>query len=271
MIRLVTGFTAGYPWAERYVESVNTHLNPNIEKHFFTHDVPNRSLLNPKLGARVVPLPENRCTSLQHGEFLKHLEPLADWDLIIFTDADMIMQRPFTLDELHELGRLRAGEVKVAYNEGHGWTLADEAELLDQQCEDWVIDSLFPGWRTLPGWNCGVIVARASTYRELYHMARALLPVAESCFAHYAVIQFVMCYCIGKWLKHLLLPQSIHVHGHFGLPKNAEWDDSGNVLVTDEAGVKEMAVFRHCLNLTPAKGARPVNHKDTKTQSLQAG
>lgn len=266
MIRLVTGFTAGYPWGEPYLESLDRHLNANIKRHLFTHDVPNRSLLNPKRVSKVLPLPENRCGSLQHGEFLKHLYPeaMANYDLIIFTDADMLMQRAFTQDEIHELGFLQQGQVKLGYNGGHGWKLADEAQLLDQQCEDWVIDAMFPGWRELPGWNCGVIVARAATYRDLYHMARALLPVAESCFAHYAVIQFVICYCVGKWMRHLLLPQSIHVHGHFGLPKNAEWDDAGNVLVTDETGVKEMSVFRHALNLTPSKGERPVNHQHTK-------
>lgn len=256
MIHLATGVTADYPWAEAFVDSVVARANVEVSLKFFSidHDAP---------GMVRVPMPGNRCRCLQHGDFLDALNALSHRDTVIFTDADMIMQRPFTDTELYEFNMLGKDEVLLAINGAKGQTLFEEAGLLEPKCEMWVVDALFPGWQELPVWNCGVIVARVETYRRLHDMVRALLPVAESCFGHYAVIQWVICYCVGRWLQHRLLPQTVHVHGHFGLPPNASFDADGDVWVRETSHAPACvepvrAVFRHAIHLQPVKGPAPV-------------
>ena len=273
MIHLVSGATEGYPWTEAYWQSVHRHMPPIKNLLNFDGDT---MMLDGHIARtrmfRITDLlmfendierPKNRCKSLQAGEFLKRLRPLEDRDIIIFTDADMVMQRPFERREIEEFVFCTEPDtVWLAVNGEPGDTLRHEAELLEPDVEDWIVDKLFPGWREIPVWNCGVIVARAATYARLRDMALALMPAAETCFRHYAVIQWVICYCVGRWLKHALLPRTIHAHGHFGLPKDCGWDETGDVIVRSaECGVRSeegvKAVFRHALNLTPPKGARP--------------
>jgi len=69
----------------------------------------------------------NRC--LQHGEFLEALQCEPD-DIIVFTDADMVMQRPMDENEVRMVGSLEDGDVAVGYNKGYDESLADEARII---------------------------------------------------------------------------------------------------------------------------------------------
>lgn len=234
MIQLATAATAAYPWLPAFVASLKRHCN-----------VPFR-VFEP---GKDVPYPRVRGEMLQHGAFIKHLPPLTADDVLLFVDADMIMQRPFTPEEIEWFHRLQPDEICVGLNGPRGETLLDEAALLEPQVEGWVLDSLFPGWQPLPAWNTGFVAARRSAYQRLYDMSRALMPAAESCFAHYAAVQWVMCYCIGRFLKHVELPQTIHLHGCWGKPEGHSWSETGEAKFNGE-----LAAFRHAMNLTPPKG-----------------
>jgi hypothetical protein len=303
MIHLCTGATEGYPWLDGYVASVMRHVPVNVQMkgaagpaiefqpRVFLCGFKNalwryeHAGTNRILHGLHVPVPGNRCKSLQHGAFLDALNAGSPRDMVIFTDADMVMQRPFTYDELYDFHFTGKDEVWLGVNGKEGDTLLEEARLLEASSvnrkdhaifDSWIFEQMFPGWRELPVWNCGVLVCRVETYRRLHDMARALLPVVESVFEHYAAIQWCLCYCIGRWLKHRLLPRTIHVHGHFGLPQDCFFDGEGRVRIgggargagREEEG--ELAVFRHCLNLTPEKGPGPENVSTAETAAPPA-
>ncbi len=289
MIHLVTAATPGYPWAKAYWESILRHCGPlpatikepkaalvadteaarkqfqQIVPYFFETtpgcNGPIRALPPYPTQRFAVPLPANRTKCMQHGEFLKYVVTTTPNDLAIFTDADMLMQRSFTDGELDLFASLGRDEILIGQNDQPTDTLVQEAALLKHyephsalQLEH-VYDTLnraLPGWQECLIGNTGVVVARIDTWRRLHDLARALLPLCESLFSHYAALQFCICYCAGRWLRMHRLPLTIHTHGHFGVPQGAEWDAAGNICWE---GVP--AVFRHCLNLTPAKGPTP--------------
>lgn len=235
MIHLTTSYTPGYPWAEPYRASLKANCN-----------VPWTMLEVPQ-----GPNADTRTGMVQHGAFLRGL-PFVPRDnfTVVFTDADMICQRGFTDDEAAMLYRLEADQVAVGPNKCDGQTLEDEATTLQRIGTTPTMDAIFPGWRTLPVWNCGFIAARRSTWERLYDMSRALMPAGEAMFLHYAAVQWVLSYCIGRWLEHVPLPYSICMHGCWPPPAGASVNDAGLVCF-DGAPV----AFRHAINLTPAKGA----------------
>lgn len=245
MIHLATAYTPGYPWADAYVASLKVNCN-----------VPYTVIQVPP-GRNA----DTRTGMLQHGGFLdrvpdphEHDEDYADWErdsVIIFTDADMICQRAFTQDELRWMETLYAdGQVACGPNKAPGQTLGDEARTLQQIATTHTLDTIFPGWREIPAWNTGWVAARRSTWIRLRDMSRALLPAGEMCFLHYAAVQFVMCYCIGKWLERVDLPYSMHLHGCWPVPDGTTVDAAGLVCYQGEP-----VAFRHAVNLSPAKGA----------------
>lgn len=235
MIHLATSYTPGYPWIERYATSLREHYADN----WFGHRV-------------MEPPRDTRTWCIQNGAFLEHLleHGVSDYGdpVIAFTDADMICQRPWSAEEEWDLRNLRENQVAMGVNQRLGATLEDEAKDLGQLVDDSLLDRIFPGWRRIPVWNCGFIVARRSTFQRLHDLTTPLMLPAESCFSHYATIQWVICYAVGRWLNHVLLPETICVHGLCGRPPNTTADEEGNVYVNGT-----MAAFRHAINLSPHK------------------
>lgn len=231
---LATSVTDGYPWYPTFAASVKRYWpNPLV-----TVTVPED-------------FTENRCRSMQHGAFVDHMGLVADNapdPVIAFLDADMVMQREFGLWEIGVLEDTEPGEIWIGPNHQAGDKLTKEIPWLKPQCDDWVIDTLFPGWREVAVWNTGFAVARRSTWRRLRDMTRAILPAVESCFDHYACLQWAICYCVGKWLAQRELSRTIHLHGLWGFPEGAHCDAEGNAYWHDQ-----LAVFRHAINLDPPK------------------
>lgn len=266
-LHFASAATPEFPWAKAYWASVQKHTEGDVGmfRYFFWNSDVAIPLPPVPSEEHLAPVPANRCRTMQRGEFLQRLTIGSHRDVVMFTDADMLMQRPFAYDEMNLVLGVGENEVLVGVNGHEDDTLWHEAHLLfahegcDQECMDAnvkALDQALPGWRELPVRNIGVIVARIETYQRLYDLSRALLPLVEGIFAHYACIQFCVCYCIGRFLRQRLLPQSIHTHGHFGLPAGAAWDADGDVCWD---GVK--AVFRHALNLNPPKGCEPPRHE----------
>jgi hypothetical protein len=232
-IQLITAATADYAWLPAFAASLRQHCN-----------VPYRVW---EVG-RDVPLPGTPNQMLQHGKFLEYTTMIPGDPVLLFVDADMIMQRPLAADELALFAGLGADEICVGMNGARGQTLRHEAESLSPKVEEFLVDALFPGWAELKSWNTGFVAARRSAYLRLYDMTRALLPLGENCFAHYAVVQFVMSYALGRWLKHVELPPIIHLHGCWGEPAGFSWGDNGEALWCDR-----LVAFRHAINLNPPK------------------
>src|SRR5205085_125387 len=122
------------------------------------------------------------------------------------------------------------------------------AALIEPREGEGTISELFPGWQEMEVRNCGVMVARRHTYQRLYDLTRALLPACYLCFGGAAAIQWLICYCVQRWLVLGNLPRTMHVHGHVDPGPEVVFDSEGNAHVN---GVR--VVFRHALNLDPVK------------------
>jgi len=275
MIIVATSFTEGYPWGSRYAGSLleactNAEVRvfnigrEDVETHWVNRDCKARMCYTG------LSYPGTRGEMAQHGHFLGALDKCEskmarkrqrserDSDVIVFTDADMFMQRWFTDFELDWLEEVKEGEVLLGQNLYDGQTLEEESELIEPTATFYLADNLFPGWADMEARNCGVIVARRRTYERLYDLTRPLLPACYSCFAGYAAIQWLICYCVQKWLTLRELPRTIHVHGHVDPGPDVTFDEEGRAFVKGT-----MAVFRHAMNLDP--------HKNWETRSCRTG
>jgi hypothetical protein len=232
---VVAAFTKDFPWIEPFVASLQRHVPNNHQLFSVNHD---------RVGATAIPGCGTRGEMQCHGGFLS---ACTEYETILFADCDMIMQRGFTPEELQFLCHLPKNTVAIGKNLFPGQTLEFEAGGIGQ-IDGAPVDTLFPDWREIKAWNCGMLACHRTTYERLHDMARPLIPAAHSCFSGVAVIQWLLCYCVGKWLKHAELPQTIHIHGHDNTANGATFDADGNAIVD---GV--MALFRHAMNLRPPK------------------
>jgi len=183
---------------------------------------------------------------IQHGRFLDALPDVAADDVVVLSDADVAVQRDFRPAELDRFGRYGGDTLGGGPNAGDGDTLADEGRRI----------GLLPQWAaayagrdlaTVPVYNCGVLVGRASLFRRLQ------IEYERDCYAFYgrtahrSRCQFHLClaaHALGVAVDRL--PYSVHTHGHFGLPAGAELrptEGGGTELWLDD----ELVLFRHAV------------------------
>jgi hypothetical protein len=160
---------------------------------------------------------------LQAGGFLDAL-PGGDDDVIVFTDGDIVMQRPPTAVEVAWLKDWPADAVGLGYNSGPGETLMDEAQRLGPRAE------LHANVALAPCYNTGVVVARRAMWRRWFKATAAIWPMVEPAFHHYAKQQWAMCMSRAMLdLPVVLLPQTIHTHGCYALPHGCHMDEGGRL------------------------------------------
>ncbi len=110
---LATAYDSKYPWGAAWKASL-------VEKCNIPFEIINTDSISTQMPNGI----------LQHGEFLDHLGPVDPADVIIFSDADCILQRPFSEAELSLFSRLRFGDIAAQYNFGPFTTLAFEGVAL---------------------------------------------------------------------------------------------------------------------------------------------
>jgi len=214
---LSTGFTQGYQKADAYLESIKRHCNVATIPFSVGHE---------RAGCVPVPEPAFPKAMLQMGAFTEYLPGGDEFNpVILFTDSDIIMQRGFAMHERAMLDSLIPGEVAIGINQFRGATLADERPALAPLCGEDELSRLFPGWRDFRIWNTGAVAARLSTWRELYAAYIERHEAIEACFANAARVQWLICYIVGRYMTHVELPQTIHSHGHCGIPEGVEIAD----------------------------------------------
>lgn len=173
--------------------------------------------------------------SPQHGSFLQVIQDRGDDEVIIFTDGDIIMQRPFTSREMDTFHKLPGNTVLAGWNSGPNETLEIEAGRLFPKMPINIIGNRF-GLMDRPCYNIGVFAARRSAYRAIYdEYMRHWRTICEA-FGHPARQQWLVVHTIHRLgINVEVTPYSLHANGHYGMPPGCEYRDgllySGNEIV----------------------------------------
>ena len=159
---------------------------------------------------------------IQHGRFLDALPMLQSNDLLVLSDADVLVQRDFEPEELERFHAYDSNTLGVGNNEGEGDNLFEEArriEILAAETDHYKHLEL----KNIPVYNCGVMVARAGLFRRIQE------EYEKDCYEFYgrchnrSRCQFHICLALHNLSIAVdRLSGEIHTHGHFGLPSGAE-------------------------------------------------
>jgi hypothetical protein len=175
---------------------------------------------------------KNYC--IQHGEFIKVLnkEEMAGDPVVVFTDADMRMQRPLSQVEMDFLEKLESGDFYVGINEHREESLEDEAvkiggtpAFVAQHRTEIENKKIF---------NTGVYAARTTTIRKLLETYNHEHQFWAKNFSNYALQQWVISYVIqsNSFFRVLEMPASFHSHCHRPslLPNPGSYVDKKGIL-----------------------------------------
>jgi hypothetical protein len=220
-VYLATGVNQSYlSKAEPYIETLNRVSNIGSVVVTLDFDAPPEhrqrypAVRFIRLSSAQVQSP-NSNTCLQHGGFLPALDFIGPDDIILFTDADILMQRPFNEREIAFLRSLGADEIGVGYNRCENDYLCEEAGRLKPTLPIEEIRSKYPGIDKLKTYNTGVLVAGRRTYETLYQQYNERWAETDGLFDQYAKQQWLLSYLIQTRFRPRILPDSIHTHGHY--------------------------------------------------------
>lgn len=213
MIRLACGITQNY--IERsapFLESLEQ--NCNVPFTVFSVDFHGENMVYVDYSK----LPQLPKKMLQAGGFTQFVDWSLD-DIVLFTDADAVLQRPFSGEELDFFYELPKGSLAASYNlPNKDQTLLEESLCICPKKPRHEIDHLFPDLETMECRNFGFVAARLSDWVELYDKTCLLEPSCKACFDYPARVQFMSCYAAQTGGQMLIeLPPYVHAHGHLGL------------------------------------------------------
>lgn len=215
-IYLTAGFNKGYlQKSMAYLETMNQHSNVN--NIIITLDFDIASDLKEKLnnirflriGSEQVKSP-NPNTCMQHGGFLEVMDFINDDSTIIFTDTDIVIQRPFNESELNLLRDCKDGDVFVNLNMSEEQTLLKDTEISPPNIEITELTKRYPEISTFKSYNTGVICTNCRTYNQLYEKYNQYWPAFSPLFDAHIKQQFLLAYIIQKHFNLRSLPYTIH-------------------------------------------------------------
>lgn len=154
----------------------------------------------------------NKC--MQHGAFLEVLDFISDDSVVIFTDTDINIQRPFYETELQLLGSCKDKDVFVNLNMSEEQTLLMDTEIFSSNIPIPDLIKKYPEIVTYKSYNTGVICARCGTYRQIYKKYNEYWPEFSPLFDAYVKQQFLLTYVIQKYFHLIPLPYSIHAQAN---------------------------------------------------------
>jgi hypothetical protein len=175
--------------------------------------------------------------SPQHGSFWQVLDDYEE--AIVFTDGDLIMQRPFTPAEM---AWAEGVEFSAGWNGGPGETLRIEAQRLRPTKSIDAIRDDFPLMDKEHCYNIGCMIAKGETFKRIHERYLELWSKACEDFGHMARQQWLVCYVVAELgIKVDLMPLSFHAHGHYGMPAGCY--QKGAEILYERAPI----LFRHKL------------------------
>ena len=176
--------------------------------------------------------------SIQHGSFVQFFP---DNDTIIYTDGDIIMQRPISFAEQVWMQRFPDGVVAAGWNSGHEEKLIHEALRLQPEVDADELRERFGSAIDIhPCFNIGVMVATRDTWQTIHNGYMEKWDLACETFAHRARQQWLVCQQLGELgIGYQVMPQWFHTHNHYGLP-NGVYSHAGVACYDDR-----IICFRH--------------------------
>jgi hypothetical protein len=145
---------------------------------------------------------------MQHGGFLEVLKDLDDDAIIIYTDTDIKIQRPFNKSEIQLLNSCLDEEFIL--NEQAANNLFEDIKNLQPKITPQEILESFPETKDYKVFNTGVLVTKHKTYKSLYLKYNDYWHLVEPMFNSYVKQQWLITYVIQKHYNTRLLPYTIH-------------------------------------------------------------
>jgi hypothetical protein len=225
-ILLACGMNRGYfERGREYIDSLYRHCNIPFRVYcldelasYIHHD-----------NALVIPSwrleSQNGGQMLQNGNFAKIDQILYPDEVVCFTDCDIVMQRPWTAEEIQMLESWPDGTFGIAWNAKEGDTLREEYRRINVHRKDESVLSRYEGWENMGCFNCGVIVAKAKDWRAMFEIFRQEFELFYNTFPYKSSIQWLICWIVQRHFKHQILGGEIHSHGHFGIPAHVTVED----------------------------------------------
>jgi hypothetical protein len=256
-IYLTAGFNQGYLQKSiTYLETMNRYSN--INNIIITLDFDIAPDLKEKLNkikfirisSEQVKSPNpNAC--MQHGGFLEVMDFINDDSIIIFTDTDIVIQRPFNESELNLLRDCKDDDIFVNLNMSEEQTLLKDTEISPPNVEISELTKRYPEITTFKSYNTGVICANFRTYKQLYEKYNQYWPAFSPLFDAYIKQQYLLSYIIQKHFNLRILPYTIHAQANSSPVKEySNPERIGYIGEEGEVGFKlcigtEAVVFNH--------------------------
>jgi hypothetical protein len=174
---------------------------------------------------------QNFC--IQHGEFFRQQEccNFNNEDLLIFTDADMRLNRWFDEEEIKLIDSIGQNEIALSGNASmvlspENSTMLAEYYRIKPTISIRALQKIYGDISNITCYHTGVFVCRVETYRLISNIYIEMFPSFKDIFRHGAKEQWLLNYIINKnGIKVIDLPLAIHAHGCYGLPRRVVMKD----------------------------------------------
>jgi len=256
-IYLIAGFNRAYlEKSETYLATMNDNSKVNNVIMTLDFDIPSSykerfgSIRFIKIKSPQIKSP-NLNTCMQHGGFLEVVDFINDDSTIIFTDTDIVIQRPFNESELNLLRDCKDGDVFVNLNMSEEQTLLKDTEISPPNIEITELTKRYPEISTFKSYNTGVICTNCRTYKQLYEKYNQYWPAFSPLFDAHIKQQFLLAYIIQKHFNLRSLPYTIHSQANSSpVKKYSSPKRIGYIAEEGEVGFKlcigsEVVVFNH--------------------------
>jgi hypothetical protein len=176
--------------------------------------------------------------TIEAGDFLS-LFSFKNDEIIVRIDADMIMQRPLSIDESAQLISLSDGQIAMSGSADPIATLREEFFRIEPTRSRGKIQSDFPGnWGRMPLYCCGVIACNGATYKSMSEHYLSRIDQMVYNFGHHAAGQWVFNYILATKFQAIDMGPVFH---------GAEWFiDSGHYIYFNSLKHSgELVAFNH--------------------------
>ena len=178
----------------------------------------------------------------QHGRFLDALPDVQDDRLYLLSDADILIQRDFTEAELQRFAGYDLETFGAGWNGGERDNLIQESVRIDMKASPQELFGPEFSWKNMPCYNTGVVIMRGRAWKRLRDLYESRVERFWKLASYRTRTQWLVNWCLHRLgMKADILPGSLHLHGHLGVPAGASV--AGGIL----RHYGQTVLFRHAI------------------------